>query len=402
MNKFIIVLTGVLISFGPFIHADELDDLIRYGLVNSATGKTISNSLGINHLSYSEAYLSLLPELQAGVNYKNGASGSVQSDDWSGSITFSKSFSHVDSIIQGLVKAGNQLDINKIQAEIDKRSYIDNVIQQFVQLGVTVKEIDLLKANLAAQKSSLKVIETKLKNGQEIALNAKKLSNDIMIAAEELSLKSAEYDKASAQFIQLVGKKAASPVWNPDTLGVPDSPGSNSQYQLSLKMKELLLANNSVDIGLAVREHFLPQLSLSFNYGYDMWENQTSWGVSAGISFNPFDFFERENKIAKLNYEKANTQLAVDNIRVEYEYTLKIMIQKLGVLEKKTAVLKGNVEIERELQKLYTYQYQTDQIDYPEYQIRMNSLLQSELTLLRTQADLYLLKKRIQYGIVKI
>jgi outer membrane protein TolC len=276
------------------------------------------------------------------------------------------------------------------------------VIRQFVQLGVNVKQIELLNANIDAQKSSLKVIETKLKNGQEIALNAKKLSNDILLAQEELALKSAESDKASAQFTQLVGKSIAAPSWNPDTLDIPQTPGTNSQYQLSLKMKELLLANNSVDIGLAIREHFLPKLSLSFDYGYDMWENQTSWGVSAGVSFNLFDFFERENKIAQLNYQKANIELAVGSIRAEYEYTLMIMIKKLDVLEKKAAVLKGNVEIERELQKLYTYQYQTDQIDYPEYQLRMNSLLQAELTLLQTQAELYLLKKRIQYGIVKI
>ncbi|NPV01389.1 MAG: TolC family protein [Brevinematales bacterium] len=401
MNKFIVILTGVLLSFGA-VYPDELDNLIVYGLANSAAGKTISNTLGIGHLSYSEAYLSLLPELSANVSYDSGASSGVQSGQWSGSIAFSESFPHVDSIIQGLVKAGNQLDINKIQAEVDKRSYIDSVIQQFVQLGVNVKQIELLNANIDAQKSSLKVIETKLKNGQEIALNAKKLSNDIMLAAEDLALKSAESVKASAQFAQLVGKSIAAPSWNPDTLDIPQTPGTNSQYQLSLKMKELLLANNSVDIGLAIREHFLPKLSLSFDYGYDMWDNQTSWGVSAGVSFNLFDFFERENKIAQLNYQKANIELAVGNIRAEYEYTLMIMLKKLDVLEKKAAVQKGNVELERELQKLYTYQYQTDQIDYPEYQLRMNSLLQSELTLLQTQADLYLLKKRIQYGIVKI
>ncbi|OHD53447.1 MAG: hypothetical protein A2Y33_15105 [Spirochaetes bacterium GWF1_51_8] len=304
--------------------------------------------------------------------------------------------------MQGLIKSGNQLDMNKIQAEIDKRNYIDSVIQAYIALGVAKKESALLEANIGAKESTLKVMEIKLKNGQEIALNAKKLSNEIVLLKQDLKYNYAQQEKSAEQFRILTALTGIAPMWDAGSVPVVPDAGSNSQYALDIGKKTLEIANNSIDLGLAAREHFLPELSLSFNYGYDMWEQQSSWGFSAGLSFSLFDFFERENKIGQLNYQKNNNEIALQNLIKEFEYSLKLMRKRIEVLTEKVSALKGNVEIERELQKLYDYQYKTDAIEYPEYMLLMNNLLQAELTYLRAESELYLLKKRLQYGLVKI
>ncbi len=391
MNKIIWI---VLISLGALspLFGDELDTIIEHSLKHSQQGRNLDNSVKKAELQRQAQYLTLVPNLRVNGDWSAGTYGSINYG-----ISLSESFSHVDSIIQSLRMAEQTRQAGLIQAELDRRDFIDNLITSYVNLCLARKKIEISRADIANQKVLYNIMKVRSDNGREIQLNVDKQQNEIVLSEADLAIEQVNIDNNLRTFLEYSGDTAASF----ELKGEFGPAREDSQYQLLMHKTSIELTNNSINMGLKKREQWLPRLDLSFSWNYDADANSSGYNLGAGLSFSALDFWERNNGIKQLDISRDSLLLTLSNTYIRWQNDKDLVQKRVSTLELKIQALEKEVALDTKLQDLYKYQYETDQIDYHEYRRRQNTLLTSELNLLQLQGDLFILKKRLQYGIIK-
>lgn len=392
MKRFFLFMIAITVFTSNLI-ADELDDLIRSGLEESLSGLSISNSLMTSILKRKSSYYTLIPglSLSADADYDTSTGGGFDFD-----VTLSESFSDVDNLIQTLRMADITLDMAYLQAEIDAGTLVKTIINEYAALAVFHKEREIALANISNQTALLKIMAVKFKNGDEIAVNLRKLSNEVEISRQELVIDAINFTNSLKSFRFLCAAVPEEYSIEPVDIETTNA----AVYQLKHNYYLLEISNNLITRGYYNRQHFLPKLSVSYNWGFDALNGTSTAGAGVSLDFTLSDIFERKNKIAQLDIDTAELETDIAELLLDWENDLQLMETTMTLLENKIALLQNDVQIETELRRLYNYQYETDQIDYYDYRLLMSDLLNAELDLLEARADLYVLLKRLQYGII--
>lgn len=379
------------------LFADEVDDLIDYALVYSPGGQSVQYSIESGVLSRQDAYYALIPDLEfsAGYDLNESASGA----DYL--VSLSSSFGDVDQILTSLRVAENDALINEIEAELEKRDLISEIIEGYAELAVFEKQQELSEAEISNNLLLLRIMTTKMNYGDEIAINVQKLSNEIAIDRQNLILNALDYTNALNTFDYLCGMLPNSFLFEDETLnGSVSTEDLITQYELKLSMLSFAISNSSLELSAAKREQFLPNLSFSLGWDYDVDASRSGYDASIGISFDALRFFEQKNDIEELEISIAEQEISVSDLLIEWENDLSLLENRILFQEEKMDLLKNDVDIELQLRELYNYQYETDQIDFYDYQVLQNDLLTAELLLLEAKSELFLLKKQLEYGIL--
>ncbi len=391
MNRLLLLLLMIGCTLSP-VFSDELDTIISWSLSNSLKGQSLDNMKKQALLERQAQYLTLLPGMRLTADFDAGTYGGA---DYS--ISFSESFSHVDSVIQSLRLAEMNQKKALINVELAKREHIDSLISFYIDLSLQKKKLEITRADIANQRVLYNIMKVRQQNGREILLNVEKQANEITLSEADLSIDEIGFQNLMRSFIDMSGGAPAE--FNMRAEFKEEAP--LSQHELSLQKGWIDVTNNQISSGLKKREQWLPRLDLSFSWSMDIDNNSSSYNLGAGLSFSVLDYWERKNSIDQLNIRSQDLQLSISNAYVQWQNDRILMSKKIESLEKKITALEKEVELDKKLQDLYKYQYDTDQIDYHEYRRRQNVLLTSELNLLRLQGDYIRLRKRLQYGILK-
>lgn len=372
--------------------AEELDDVIRYSLSNSMQGRHIQKQEKLAHLQNQSRLLSLLPVLSASADWQGGSYA-----DSGYSIRFSESFSHVDSVIQGLRQADLDRRQSLIQVQLLQRDLAENIIRSYVDICLIRKKLQLMRTDITNQRVLYSIMKVRQQNGREIQLNLEKQSNQILLSAADLRLEEAGLENAYRLFLDYSGGISA----QFELGGSVQSEGDDHQYELQARQIGLSLSNNLIARRLKQREQWLPRLDLSLSWDYDIESGSAGYQWGAGLSFSFLDYWSRRNTIQQLEIRQDELLLSLSNTMLRWNNALQLQQVRQTTLAGKIQALQQEVTLEKRLQELYRYQYETDQIDYHEYRRRQYSLLNAELSLLQLQGELYRLQKQLQYGILR-
>ncbi len=399
MNKKLPLVVSALLLLAIPVFAGELDEIIRYGLENSVSGVSIRSAYQNEQLTRRAGYYALIPSLSIGADYDydNPSSGS-QAMQYS--LSFSKSFGDVDQTVRSLMSAEIDALIARYQAEMGYRNYIDSIIQSYANLCILIKQMEINLADIEAKETLLDTMQIKLEYGREIKLNVLKLSNEIELAKLDIRLQETDYSNELRTLSGLCGMTNAHYEFK---LDVPretnDLPVNN--YELQLRIALLQLTNLNIDLSGERRSQFLPTLSLSLSESYDIDAGESAFNAGVGLNYSILDIIDRRNTIRDYEVSIASQKESIEDLERQLAIAESSYTAERASSIDKVRLLEDELDIERELEKLYRYQYETDQIDYYEYRVRRNNLLTAEMNLLQARSELFLLITRRNYGILK-
>lgn len=395
MNKIGMLAAAILILTASNVRAEELDDLVRYGLQNSVSGRAVRAAYGSEAVTRRAGYYALIPSLDLGASYDySGSSGGLTCG-----VTLSKSFGDVDAAVMAVRTAELNAQIARYSAELGYRNYIDSVITAYVNLAILRMKIGIAEAELGTERMLLKQMQIKFLQNNEIELNVLKQSNDIELSKITIKLQYIDYTNALRSLNGLCGTNGSGYAFR---LDVPE-PAADlpvDSYALQLKLDYLTLTNLLYSRNSTVRSQFLPNLSLSFSDGWDSETRSANLNFGIGLDYSVLDIFDRANTVRGYDVQIASQLKTIDADGRDYAKALASYEASSSAYREQVGYLQRNLDIEKKLDELNFYKYQTDQIDYYNYMLLRDDLLTAELNLLEARSEWFLLVVRRNYGII--
>ena len=394
MNRIWIIIGFICLTTA--VYSDELDSIIGQSLKQSPKIQTIDRSLEIDTLTKDYQYLSLFPDL--------GLSASASANSSSAGIAFSanlsKSFSDLDGTWTGLQTAENTLKISKVQTEASKRSWVSYIITTYADFSLQRRQIDLKKASLQDSELYLNILNIQYNSGKEIALTVAKQSNDIRLLKQDLKFSELSYSNSLRIFQKKLGFTVA--IRDTDPKAEFGISALTNEIELTVAKHRLTLSNNMMKIHKKERETFLPTVGVSGYCKYDTEANAMGYGVSLNLSFSFLDIFLKQNEIKQMNIQNSNLISENEETIMLLQEQLELMKQQCDILVEKIELSEDNIKLAKRQLELYKYQYEVGTIDFYEFSRHQTDILSEQLSLATLQNKLYLLKKRLQYGIVQL
>jgi len=414
MALHLILILFIIFFYENFAFADELDDLIKSSLSNASTMRKLNNIFKQTELNNKRTYLNLLPNIILTSGYEESFSASDFSstlsmrtnitnlaDNIRFSVIFSKDFADIDDTFQGFALSRNHLEIQKLQFEINKRNFIGKIIEDYANLCLFRKQIELKLTNLNNDKILLNIMNVKVKNGIEIPVNSQKLSNEILLKSEEINMDISSFEDYLTNFVRTIGIIPRQFSIDRELLNEYDNIEHNNQLVLDIQRDYLEITNNQININKKWRENFLPILSFSVSWNYDIKNSMNSYYIGIGLSLSILDYFKRENEIKYMELEIENKKIDISDAYYRLEKSLTYLEKNLSFMKKKIYMMEENIRISQSLIKLDQYKYEMDKISFHDFQQKQSELLSSELSLLQAKSKLYILQKKLQYGIIE-
>jgi outer membrane protein TolC len=404
-KRFFCVFTLLLSGFFGISFADELDDAIQLALNNSPMAQKFDNILKMERLKNNNTGLFLLPDLSVSFNsfYRNDNPAT----NFSLAVSIGKSFGDIDNFVQDIIISKNNLNKSEIELEIKKIVFIDQVVDYYTAVYRYQKKIEVEEENIQFLSNVYKALKEKRNKGEELQLNVIRFSNEILLRTGELELDQASLGKNLEYLQYLLGLSNVLETLNFELKFKENEIEAayfetNSENSLLARDRNINISNNLMSIDKKNRESFLPVLSLSLSASYDILNNNFSYAANLGFAFQIFDIIKKQNeiKIVKLSNEILVTEIS--NLIKENIYTLFLMKKEIQLLGKRILFLEENGRIAKELQKDYLRRYLKGEIDFIEYYKYWNMSYDDEVRLLQNKVDLYILIKRLKYGVVKL
>ena len=271
---------------------------------------------------------------------------------------------------------------------------IINVVQVYIQIQVTTKQVELLTENFDRTNNLIGLSDAKYREGiikkldvNQLKVNRSNLRTQIEDAQYQLGeqkrlLKLYLYIpiEATVNLTEKLEDNEAFPLQ--DKLNIE----SNIQFQQLERQLALSLIDQKVE-----RANYLPKLSAFFNYNYvgnnnefsfeapeyvDQWNG--TWGLSA--SMNIFDGLSRRKRVVQKELEtkklEEDQKLLKINIEKDYEDAVQQMV-----------LSQSQIESQKENMQLAQENYEGINVSYNEGVADLTELLDSEFALRQAQSN---------------
>ena len=331
---------------------------------------------------------SLYNDIRIDTSYNNGPGVNA-------SIT--KPLSDLDSIIRALLTSANTLSSTEIDTAIQRKEFLDSIIGNYADLQYFRFQKDILIDDISNYNDFLSLINSERNPENEKFYDLRMISNNIVIKEEELVLNEQKFTNNLFVFFKLTGYK----ITDFDLEKMFSDINNTTQYELELKKIRVDLGNNYLVIRKKWLDNILPELSLSAGVSYDITSNQISNTDSAGINYNFAGIFRRNYESKIIEYQNENLKRDIWAKEMENEDALYSINQMIDILENRVNILEKNLLIENTNIVLYAGLYKQDKIDFYEYKRNIDNLMAYKTNLLRSKSDLFIIIKRLKYGILK-
>ena len=306
------------------------------------------------------------------------------------------------------LKSANTLkELNQLNTLQTTENLVINVIQLYIQVQVTTKQIELLNQNYDRTDNLVNLSQQKLDEGiikkldlNQLIVNKTNLYTQIEDANysrnEQLRLLKLYLNIPMESELILTEKledRNKYPLQNELTLN------SNIQYQQLLKQKELAVMEEKL-----IKAEYLPSLNAFFNYNYlgntnefkfsgDGYAGQWNgtWGISASIPI--FDGFQRKNKLQQkqLNTQKIQRQEKQTQLSIEKQY--------LDAIEQ-INLSNTQIKSQNENMTLANENYEGIKLSYNQGIAPITELLDAEFALRQAQSSY--LNALLQYKVAEL
>ncbi|WP_158976952.1 TolC family protein [Cellulophaga sp. L1A9] len=271
---------------------------------------------------------------------------------------------------------------------------IINVIQVYIQIQVTTKQVELLEENFERTNNLIELSDAKYKEGiiKKLDVNQLKVNrSNLRTQIEDAGYQLGEQKRLLKLYLYIpmddvinlterLEDNEAFPLQ--DSLTIT----SNIQYQQLNKQVALSVIDQKVE-----RANYLPKLSAFFNYNYlgntneftfeqpsyvDQWNG--TWGLSA--SMNIFDGFSRRKRVVQKQLETKKLEEDQKLLKINIEKDYEDAVQQMLLSQSQIASQKENMELAQE-------NYDGIQTSYNEGVADLTELLDSEFALRQAQSN---------------
>tara|TARA_R110002051_G_scaffold280349_1_gene341946 strand:+ start:1031 stop:2368 length:1338 start_codon:yes stop_codon:yes gene_type:complete len=282
-------------------------------------------------------------------------------------------------------------DLTVLQSTQD---LIINVIQVYIQVQVTTKQVELLEENFARTNNLIELSDAKYKEGiiKKLDVNQLKVNrSNLRTQIEDAQYQLGEQKRLLKLYLYIPMENIINlteKLEDNEAFPLQDELNINSNIQFQQLEKQVAL---SVIDQKVERANYLPKLSAFFNYNYlgntneftfeqpsyvDQWNG--TWGLSA--SMNIFDGFSRRKRVVQkqLETKKLEEEQKLLTITIEKDY--EDAVQQMQLSMSQIASQKENMELAQE-------NYDGIQTSYNEGVADLTELLDSEFALRQAQSN---------------
>lgn len=271
---------------------------------------------------------------------------------------------------------------------------IINVIQVYIQIQVTSKQVALLEENFERTNNLIELSDAKYKEGiiKKLDVNQLKVNrSNLRTQIEDVQYQMSEQKRllklylyipmnATLNLTEKLEDNASFPIQN--ELNV----NSNIQFQQLERQVALSIIDQKVE-----RANYLPKLSAFFNYNYqgnnnnfsfnapeyvDQWNG--TWGLAA--SMNIFDGFSRRKRVVQKQLETKKLQQDQEQLKLNIEKDYQDAVEQI-------LLSKGQISSQKENMDLAQENYDGIKVSYNEGVAALTELLDSEFALREAQSN---------------
>jgi len=293
------------------------------------------------------------------------------------------------------IKAANALEeIQALTTLQTTEDLIINVVQVYIQVQVTEKQVELLEQNFERTNSLIEISDSKYQEGiiKKLDLNQLKVNrSNLRTQIEDAQYQMDEQKRllklylyipmdAELNLTEKLEENEAFPLQNDLNIN------SNIQFQQLEKQLELSVIDQKVE-----RATYLPTISAFFNYNYQGNANELTfsaptyvdqfngtYGLSA--SWNIFDGFQRKRRVQQKELETEKLQEDQKELKNSIEKDYQDALQQMVLSQSQITGQNINMELAQE-------NYDGINTSYNEGVADLTELLDSEFALRQSQSN---------------
>jgi outer membrane protein TolC len=301
----------------------------------------------------------------------------------------------VDFQLFNSIRAAKALEeIQNLTVLQSTEDLIINVIQVYIQIQVTEKQVELLKENYERTNNLIGLSEAKYNEGiiKKLDVNQLKVNrSNLRTQIEDAEYQYGEQKRLLKLYLYIpmdltinltekIEDNEAFPLQNELNIN------SNIQFQQMERQVALSIIDQKVE-----RSNYLPKLSAFFNYNYqgnnqdfsfdapsyvDQWNG--TWGLTA--SMNIFDGFSRRKRVVQKQLETEKLEEDQKLLKINIEKDHQDAVQQMLLSQSQIASQKENMELAQE-------NYEGIKVSYNEGVAALTELLDSEFALRESQSN---------------
>ncbi|MCX7942885.1 MAG: TolC family protein [Deltaproteobacteria bacterium] len=288
----------------------------------------------------------------------------------------------------------DSIRISELNKESQKSELIYNIALSYLNAIGIKKSMRIIKNSIELSRSHLKIVETKLKNGEANELSLIKANLDLERANNDLEKARKAYNIALESLSLLLNTNNDFDIEENVILDYDIKEDVDALYQKALRNRIdlLILKENHKMIEREInitKSKFLPTLNLNATYRYsDMTsflEDETQWFIMLSANLNLYDgglrYIELKEKNSKLRENTLLMQQLVESIKSQIKQSL----EEISMCKKSVTSLEKQLELAKMSYELSLKSYNVGIIP-------QSDLIDSEIAV--TTAEILLEKER--------
>ncbi len=304
-----------------------------------------------------------------------------------------KSLADFDTILQ---QSKLTYPISAIQASIDKKNYIDSIITDYAELSYYPSEIKIKEEQIRIYQNLFIDIST---NHNKLKYRLEEytyLSNNIYIEKQDLLLMDEIYSSHLSNFLEYTGLSQKN--INMDLLFSNND--KTSEITLEYQNLKAEQGNNKQTIRRQNLQNYLPYLDLSIDTSNYLISGEPALAAGSSLDFSFSDIFRRINYNKILELENRNIDEKIPYEIFENRSISNLIERRIETLKSKIAILKETIKRNQDYNSSYYKLYKSKKIDLYKLITRFDDSINIKLDFIESQRQLFILRKRLEYGIL--
>ncbi|MBN2829074.1 MAG: TolC family protein [Candidatus Cloacimonetes bacterium] len=393
MKRFTVLLLIATLAIGLFAEGYTLEQLIEEGMGNASSIRKSELNMDNANSSHNSSWLNFLPE--AGVSYRK--TESKDGDSESGSLSVSKTI----ALNEGdyFQFRGSEIDrsIAEISFDSAKKNLVYSILEAYLNILQTQKELEIQQENLALQERMYNEISLQVNQGRKTALDLNqteidKIDSQIQIDNLTNTLINLRADLFSMLKLDDNGSEFTDvniPITPPENLPAPkELKPDNNDNPFNFKIDYLDLKKMKINEWQS-KLNFLPTITVTASYGQGSVNDEVlefknydeSYSVQLNASYSLWNIFTHGEDYRRYKNSLKNAEIDLqDNIDEFYNQYNKY-IRELGYLHKTKSLYERKASQSAENLAVANEKYTLGLIDLIELERARISNLQARISL---------------------
>lgn len=370
MKKVYVLILFVLSSISLTAETLTLDKCIELGLKNSFTIFDQEIKLKKSKQSLLSTYYDFIPNISSNVKY-NEMHNSLDNISKTAELSISEYIYSNDSRYFNIRRNTSALKQNRINYQLQKRQFIIQVLNYYLNVLQEQKLVEIKKKNLALSEKQLAMTEL-LYNLNKIAkLDLDRAKLDVSTTKLGILMQKKKLESTKLDLLQLIGLDLHTE-YTLDTLTYRFTEYKKTQYTpgLSITFEKEQLFQDKLNYWQRKLELY-PTLALSISkrFTWDLEETKyfsdydDTWNFSAEVSYPILSLFTRNPEVKNAKYQYISQQRNLENLLSSENIKFQKALLDYQNSKEQLALLKEQVKLEKMHLEFIEQKYKLGMID---------------------------------------